>query len=400
VCPIFIQLFSTYLDPAPGEPAVDDVFLYLLGLAFFCAQVGFSLGAGQYQITMGRVGMRMRSALLSSVFTKSLRISAEAKVLPSNSVGKLNNLMQGDTATMQFFTNNAHSLWSNPVQIIIALALLYTQLGWISFLAVGVMAAAIPVTLFISKRMMLAFFSIKVPQDMRLNALDEALQAMDVVKFYCWEISAIDKIMKHRKDELAMRWKASVYQAWFGAIAQILPVIVSLVSFGVLAVATPDGKTLDAGTLFTSLSYFQALNMPLAMLPIYFSFYGRYLIASGRVEKFLLAGERDSLAPAPSSPVEVPISIKDADFQWKVYRKPSAAPSAATETSKVSAAAKASGKKKSSKKSKKTKSAKPVEAASDGWAIRDINLTVKRGDLVCIVGTWFLPHLTPPRVCC
>lgn len=63
--------------------------------------------------------------------------------------------------------------------------------------------------------------------------------------------------MKSRKDELAMRWKASVYQAWFGAIAQILPVIVSLVSFGVLAVATPAGKSLDAGTLFTSLSYFQ-----------------------------------------------------------------------------------------------------------------------------------------------
>lgn len=58
----------------------------------------------------------------------------------------------------------------------------YTQLGWISFLAVGVMACAIPVTLLISKRMMLAFFSIKVPQDQRLNALDEALQAMDVVK--------------------------------------------------------------------------------------------------------------------------------------------------------------------------------------------------------------------------
>ena len=306
-----------------GEQKVSDLFLYLLGVAFFCAQVGFALGAGQYQMVMGRVGMRLRSSLLSQVFQKSLRISAAAKVLPSNSVGKLNNLMQGDTATMQFFTNNGHMLWSNPVQIVIALALLYTQLGWISFLAVGVMAAAVPVTLFISKRMMQAFFSIKVsescvcgckfyfcvwmntgllsrncfesstlcsapvppflfgslfkfsqvPQDQRLNALDEALQSMDVVKFYCWEISAIDKIMKARDDELAMRWKASVYQAWFGAIAQILPVIVSLVAFGVLAIANPE--KLDAGTLFTSLSYFQALNMPLAMVPIFFSFYGR-----------------------------------------------------------------------------------------------------------------------------
>ena len=58
--------------------------------------------------------------------------------------------------------------------------------------------------------------------------------------------------------------------------------------------------------------------MPLAMLPIFFSFYGRYLIASGRVERFLLAGERGSLAPAPEEPVDVPVRIEEGHFQWKV----------------------------------------------------------------------------------
>ena len=54
------------------------------------------------------------------------------------------------------------------------------------------MACAIPVTLLISKRMMLAFFSIKVPQDQRLSALDEALQAMDVVKVSATRNAAVD----------------------------------------------------------------------------------------------------------------------------------------------------------------------------------------------------------------
>lgn len=378
VCPIFIQLFSTYLQPQADGSEVSDFFLYMLGVGFFCAQVGFALGAGQYQMTMGRVGMRLRSALLTQVFRKSLCISAGAKVLPSNSIGKLNNLMQGDTATMQFFTNNAHNLWANPLQILIALALLYTQLGWIAFLAVGVMACAVPLTLFISKRMMLAFFSIKIPQDLRLSALDEALQAMDVVKFYCWEISAMNKIMKNRDDELAMRWKASVYQAWFGAIAQILPVIVSLVSFGVLAVATPAGKSLDAGTLFTSLSYFQALNMPLAMTPITFSFYGRYLIAAGRVEKFLLADERDSLLDPPKEPAPTPITMKNAHFKWKIYQKSAVTPAQDS---------KAPDKTKTDALQSKSKSQNsPRDMAMDGWGIQNINLQVKAGQLVTIVG--------------
>ena len=46
---------------------------------------------------MGRIGMRVRSAMLSKVFHKSLCLSQRARSLPKYSVGKLNNLMSVST---------------------------------------------------------------------------------------------------------------------------------------------------------------------------------------------------------------------------------------------------------------------------------------------------------------
>ena len=73
----------------------------------------------------------------------------------------------------------------------------------------------------------------------------------------------------------------------------------------------------------------------------------------------------------------------------QVYRKPTAPPPDPEESTKATVAA-AGGKKKNTKKQKKKKKdgMKPaVETASDGWGINGINLTVNRGQLVCIVGT-------------
>lgn len=61
------------------------------------------------------------------------------------------------------------------------------------------------------------------------------------------------------------------------------------------------------------------------------------------------------------------------------------------EGAKLAADASESGarKKKQRKKSKnKAKDAKPEEKASDGWAIKGVDLTVQQGQLVCIVGVY------------
>ena len=114
-------------------------------------------------------------------------------MLPKNSVGKLNNLMTTDTARMQFFMRRLHGLWAYPVQIVIALAMLYTQLGWVCFVCLGVMIAALPMSSFVTKRMMKAFFSIFMFADKRLTSLNEPLGSMEVecsstlfIKMHVW----------------------------------------------------------------------------------------------------------------------------------------------------------------------------------------------------------------------
>lgn len=260
--PVFIQLFARYF-----REDWDIFYGYILCVGFFLAQVLFAAGSSQYAMAMGRVGMQLRSVLLSKVFEKGMIISQEARVLPGNSVGKLNNLMTTDTARMQFFMNRFHQLWSCPLQIVIVLGLLYTQLGWVAFVVLGIMLLSLPLTGYISKKMLGAFFTIKLEQDKRLTAMNESLGSMEVTKFYCWEQSATQLVMNARQAELDRRWTASKLQAWFQFVAGGLPVIVSLVSFIVFSQLGPytglcskEGPCLTAGILFSSLSYFSTLQ--------------------------------------------------------------------------------------------------------------------------------------------
>ena len=150
--------------------------------------------------------------------------------------------------------------------------------------------------------------------------------------------------------------------AWFQFISGAVPIVVSLVGFVVFAIASEyglvgNGQGLSAGVLFTSLSWFSALRGPLLMVPIMLSFAGQYQIALKRVEAFITSPEREPLPQMPpgAEPAAVPIDIRNSTFQWWEYKEPEA---------------------------------KQGEGqAVPGWKLEDLNLTVKRGELVAVVGS-------------
>jgi ABC-type multidrug transport system fused ATPase/permease subunit len=111
------------------------------------------------------------------------------------------------------------------------------------------------------------------------------------------------------------------------------------------------------GTLFTSLAYFNALQGPLAMLPIFLNFYGRFLIYLARVEDFPVAEESDAFPIPPEEPAAVPVQIEKATFQWFVFSKSGGGSNDDTS-----------------------------DEAVPGWGLTDISLTVPQGQLLAIVG--------------
>ncbi|MCD7447068.1 Multidrug resistance-associated protein 9 [Datura stramonium] len=122
-----------------GDPAwVGHLYAFLIF-------VGVSFGVlceAQYFQNVMRVGFRMRSTLVAAIFRKSVRLTLEGrKQFPS---GKITNMITTDANALQQVCQQLHVLWSAPFRIVIAMVLLYQQLGLASLLGALMLVLMIP----------------------------------------------------------------------------------------------------------------------------------------------------------------------------------------------------------------------------------------------------------------
>ncbi|XP_042940920.1 ABC transporter C family member 12-like isoform X3 [Carya illinoinensis] len=123
-----------------GDPAWIG---YIYAFSIF---IGVSLGVlceSQYFQNVMRVGFRLRSTLVAAVFRKSLRVTHESRKKFSS--GKITNMMTTDANALQQICQQLHGLWSAPFRIIIAMVLLYQQLGVASLLGSLMLVFMVPI---------------------------------------------------------------------------------------------------------------------------------------------------------------------------------------------------------------------------------------------------------------
>lgn len=90
-----------------------------------------------------RVGMQVRSALVLTIFQKSSVLSPKSR--EGRSTGTIVNLVSTDCESLQMVTQNMHTLWSSPLRIVIALYLLYGEMGAVAFIALAILVLMLPV---------------------------------------------------------------------------------------------------------------------------------------------------------------------------------------------------------------------------------------------------------------
>ncbi|CAL5409236.1 unnamed protein product [Camellia sinensis] len=322
---------------------------YIYAFSIFVGVVLGVLCEAQYFQNVMRVGYRLRSTLVAAVFRKSLRLTHESRKKFAS--GKITNLMTTDAEALQellFGTmvnslaaknentsldimtsgrfgcdppfhkslqicQSLHTLWSAPFRIIIAMFLLYQQLGVASLLGALMLVLLFPVQTFVISKMQKLSKEGLQRTDKRIGLMNEILAAMDTVKCYAWENSFQSKVQSVRTDELAWFWKAQLLAACNSFILNSIPVLVIVISFGMFTLL---GGDLTPARAFTSLSLFAVLRFPLFMLPNIITQVVNANVSLKRLEELLLAEERILL---PNPPIELglpAISVKDGYFSW------------------------------------------------------------------------------------
>ncbi|CAM8900430.1 unnamed protein product [Rhodiola kirilowii] len=265
----------------------------------------------QYFQNVMRVGFRLRSTLVAAIFRKSLRLTHEArKNFPS---GMITNMISTDANALQQICQQLHGLWSAPFRIIVAMILLYQQLGVSSILGALILFLMFPVqTTVISKMRKLAKEGLQ-HTDKRVSLMNEILVAMDTVKCYAWERSFQNKIQSIRNDELSWFRKAQLLSALNSFILNSIPVCVTVISFGMFTLL---GGDLTPARAFTSLSLFAVLRFPLSMLPNLITQVVNVKVSLQRMEEFFSSEERTLIPNPPLEPGYPAISIKNGFFSW------------------------------------------------------------------------------------
>jgi len=129
-------------------------------------------------------------------------------------IGEIVNLMIMDMHRIEEFLPLINSMWSAPLQIIIAVYLLWQQLGIATLAGVSVMLILMPINGFVAMRLRLLQTALMKLKDKRIKLMNEILGGIRVWKMYAWEKSFSDKVTQIRNSEISKLTARAFYQGF------------------------------------------------------------------------------------------------------------------------------------------------------------------------------------------
>uniref|UniRef100_A0ACD5TQI2 Uncharacterized protein n=1 Tax=Avena sativa TaxID=4498 RepID=A0ACD5TQI2_AVESA len=310
--PVMLYCFVSYSD----RPVRDLGTGAALIAGLVAMKLVESLSQRHWFFGSRRLGMRMRSALMAAVFEKQLRLSSEGR--GRHSAGEITNYIAVDAYRLGEFPFWLHLAWSMPVQLALAVALLFWTVG--TGAVPGLAPVAVCGVLNVPFAKMLQRYQSKFmqAQDERQRATAEVLNSMKVVKLQSWEEQFRATVQRLR--DVEVRWLAETQtkKAYGSALYWVSPTVISAVILA--GTAALRSAPLDAGVVFTILATMRVVSEPMRMLPEVLSVMIQVKVSLDRIGKFLAEDEfREDAVDRfgfPASDTSV-VAVHKGVFSWE-----------------------------------------------------------------------------------
>ncbi|KAI8820497.1 ABC transporter type 1, transmembrane domain-containing protein [Fimicolochytrium jonesii] len=322
--PFFLNRILLHVGQPKGEASALVGLTYALSL--LVAALVKSICDGQMYFLGRRMGLRLRAVLINEIYGKALRrravVGTTEEEAQGATTGQITNLMSVDLEKIFSVSCYLMVYWSCPLQVIISTGLLLVVMGWPALAGIAVMVAMMPVGGVLGKAIGTMQDNFLKATDNRINAMNEVLQGIRVIKFFSWEAHYVNKLTKLRIIELGklkyFLWTmASTYFMWSAA-----SIAVSCLTF--LTFTRVAGRELTADVAFTSLALFTTLRWSLQEIPETVVQLIEMVVSLRRIEGFLKEEELEryqegSAASTPSSSsTEEDIGISGSGaFTWE-----------------------------------------------------------------------------------
>lgn len=360
---LLLKKILEYVDN-PGATPASVAWFYVLSM--FGCKLLVAVATGQALFFGRRVCIRMRSIIISEIYAKALRKkiipttkadtpaiedgnsgdddNAKAKARESRSkdaedendpqilhdeeeingdeestkssakIGGIINLMAIDSFKISEICAYLHSFVEATIMTVIALVLLYNLLGIAGFVGFGVILMVLPINFKLAN--LIGYLQKKNLgiTDERIQKLNEALQAIRIIKFFSWEDNFEKDIMAVRELELKYLVYRSVTWVVMNFFWFLTPILVSSLSFTFYI--SVQGNTLTTPVAFTAISLFGLLRDPLDRLADMISFVIQSKVSLDRVADFLGEADTEKYRQLTVDPQGRKIAFENATVAW------------------------------------------------------------------------------------
>nr|POE85288.1 abc transporter c family member 3 [Quercus suber] len=307
--PLLITNFVNFLLGKEDDSGTH--YGLILALIFFFAKTVESLTQRQWYFGAQRIGIQLRAALMVLIYRKSI---STKYVGLSN--GKIINLINVDAERIGDFCWHIHGVWLLPVQVILALIVLYRNLGAApSFAALFATLLVLLCNTPLVKMQKRLHSKIMEAKDSRIKVTVETLKSMRILKLHSWEPSFLKKLLHLRETERSWLKKYLYSSSAVAFLYWASPTFVSVVTFGVCIVLKIP---LTAGTVLSALATFRILQEPIYNLPELISMIAQTKVSVERIQDFI--GEEDQkklIHDHTSNALNIAIEIDIGEYAWE-----------------------------------------------------------------------------------
>ncbi|KAG1781882.1 ABC protein [Suillus placidus] len=325
------------------------------------------------------VGILARAALITCIYERGVNLTGKARVKLNNAA--LVNHISTDVSRVNAAAQWFHVAWTAPIQIIVCLIILLTQLGPSALAGFSLFVFMIP----LQQRFMALQHRIRLGSmkwtDQRTKVLLEVLGAIRVVKYFSYEIPFLQKIFELRKKELrGVRWILHANSANL-ALASSVPVLAATLAF---VTYTLTAHNFNVAVIFSSLSLFQLLRQPMLFMPRALS---AIPDASSAIQRLthvfhaeLISGDTFVI----DKDQEPALLVKDATFEWESFAKDSD-DTLSSKTGAPGDGIPPKGKDRSVEEDMAEGKPAPGKEAPL-FKVKNVTMTIQRGQFVAVVG--------------
>ncbi|KAM7127615.1 multidrug resistance-associated protein 1-like isoform 1-T1 [Ciconia maguari] len=259
---------------------------YGYAIALFFVVLSQTLLHQLYQRNNMLTAVKIKTAVVGLIYKKALTLANSSR--RNYTTGEIVNLMSADAQQLMELTVNINLLWSAPFQIIMAVIFLWKELGPSVLAGVAVLLLVIPINALVAAKVKRLKKRQMRYSDQRVKLLSEMLHGIKILKLYAWEPAYQRKVMSIREHEVDVL-KSSGYLTTYSMLTlTCIPFMVSLATFGVFFHLDKE-NVLTATKVFTSISLFNILRLPLFDLPSVISAVAQTKVSLSRLEDFLSA---------------------------------------------------------------------------------------------------------------